>query len=327
MIISKTPYRISFFGGGSDFPLWHKNNYGLVISTSINKFIYISVRDMINFFNIKYRLIYSKSEEVNNLKELKHPVVPKLVKYLNYNNNFEIHYNGELPSQSGMGSSSSFVVGLMNAIINLEKKKITKKELALKSIYFEQKVLKESVGCQDHISSIYGGLNVIEFYPGGDFKVKKLSEDNKLINLFQNNLFLYYTGIQRTSTKIIDSFLYKINNKKEDNIKKIVDIAIEAKKNFNIRDLDQFGRLLNESWIVKKSLSNKISNSRIDDIYEYGIESGALGGKVLGAGGGGFILFYVPKKNQKLFESKLNNKLLRLKFDFEDKGSEIIFKK
>ena len=130
MIISKTPYRISFFGGGSDFPLWHMNNYGLVISTSINKFIYISVRDMINFFNIKYRLIYSKSEEVNNLKELKHPVVPKLVKYLNYNNNFEIHYNGELPSQSGMGSSSSFVVGLMNAIINLEKKKNNKKRIS-----------------------------------------------------------------------------------------------------------------------------------------------------------------------------------------------------
>jgi D-glycero-alpha-D-manno-heptose-7-phosphate kinase len=326
MIISKTPYRISFFGGGSDFPSWHNKNYGLVISTSINKFIYISVRDMLNVFNIKYRLVYSKSEEVNNLNDIKHPVVPKLVKYLNYNSNFEIHYNGELPSQSGMGSSSAFVVGLMNAIINL-KNKITKKELASKSIYFEQKVLKESVGCQDHICSIYGGLNTIEFFPGGAFKVKKLSEDQNLINLFKNNLFLYFTGIQRTSTRIIDTFINKINNKKKDNVQKIVDIAVEAKKNFNLKSIDELGRLLHESWMVKKTLSNKISNSKIDDIYDYGIKYGALGGKVLGAGGGGFILFYVPKKNHKLFESKLDNKLHRLKFDFENKGTEIIFKK
>ena len=263
MIISKTPYRISFFGGGSDFPSWHNKNYGLVISTSINKFIYISVRDMLNVFNIKYRLVYSKSEEVNNLNDIKHPVVPKLVKYLNYNSNFEIHYNGELPSQSGMGSSSAFVVGIMNAIINL----------------------------------------------------------------FKNNLFLYFTGIQRTSAKIIDTFINKINNKKKDNVQKIVDIAVEAKKNFNLKSIDELGRLLHESWMVKKTLSNKISNSKIDDIYDYGMKYGALGGKVLGAGGGGFILFYVPKENHKLFESKLDNKLHRLKFDFENKGSEIIFKK
>jgi D-glycero-alpha-D-manno-heptose-7-phosphate kinase len=326
MIISKTPYRISFFGGGSDFPSWHNKNYGLVISTSINKFIYISVRDMLNIFNIKYRLVYSKLEEVNNLNDIKHPVVPKLAKYLNYNNNFEIHYNGELPSQSGMGSSSAFVVGLMNAIINL-KNKITKKELALKSIFFEQKILKESVGCQDHICSIYGGLNIIEFFPGGTFKVNKLSQDQDFINLFKSNLFLYFTGVQRTSTRIIDTFINKINNIKKNNVQKIVDIAIEAKKHFNLKSIDELGRLLHESWIIKKTLSNKISNSKIDDIYDYGIKSGALGGKVLGAGGGGFILFYVPKNKHKLFKSKFDNKLNRLKFDFENKGSEIIFKK
>jgi len=327
VIISRTPYRISFFGGGSDFPDWYNENYGLVLSASINKYIYISITERkINIFK-KYRIVYSVIEETNNINNIKHPVIPKLLKYLKYQNSIEMHYLGDLPSRSGIGSSSAFVVGVLGAIMSLQNKKYNKESLTAKSIYFEQKVLKESVGSQDHICSIYGGLNIIEFFPNKKkfFTVKKLTNDMSLIVRFNKNLYLYYTNLQRQSSNIVDQFLPEINKSRKSVIEEIINVAQYSKSIFNHKNLDEFGMLLNETWKIKKMLAKEITNKKIDTIYEEGIRAGSTGGKILGGGGGGFILFYVPKKNQTIFEKKFN-KLKRVHFSFENQGHKIYYR-
>jgi D-glycero-alpha-D-manno-heptose-7-phosphate kinase len=324
MIISKTPYRISFFGGGSDYPEWYLKNGGEVISSTIDKYLYISCRELSNFFRHKYRIIYSETEEVKKIEEIKHRAVRLVLLKKKIKKNLEIHYNGDLPARSGMGSSSSFLVGLLNAINNFKNHNINKTKLAHESIFFEQKILKECVGSQDQVACTFGGFNSIKFREDNTFKIKNLDKMNIFKNNLNKNLVLLYTGKQRTAEKIAKRFVSKINTLKYNNIRNILDLVTIAKDLINKRDYNSFGLLLNEGWKIKKQLDKSISNNFLDDIYSKAINHGALGGKILGAGAGGFFLFYVPSEKKKYFLGKMNF-LTHIPFQFEDSGSQIIF--
>ena len=323
MIISKTPYRISFFGGGSDYPNWFNRYTGKVLSTTINKHIYISCRFLPNFFNHKYRIVWSKIENVKNVNQIEHLAVKNLLKHLKFNKGLEIHYDGDLPARSGMGSSSCFTVGLMKALEEIKERNISKKYLAQKSIYFEQKIMNEIVGSQDQIAASYGGFNKITFKKN-NFRLKKI-KNNKSIQKLENNLVLIYTGIHRTAHKIAASYTKKLTTEKKIYINKIISLVDEGEKLINSGNIDGFGELLNNAWHLKKKLSNSITNKKIDQLYQLLIKNGAMGGKLLGAGGGGFLLMYVEKKFRKKFLKKLPN-LINIPFKFSSEGSKIIFK-
>ena len=325
MIISKTPYRISFFGGGSDYPDWYLKYGGEVLSSTINKHIYITCRYLPPFFKHKHRIVWSKLERVKTTNEIKHDSVRELLKLLKIKKGMEIHYDGDLPARSGMGSSSCFVVGLINTIKALKGININKRELATESIIFEQKILKEVVGSQDQIAAAYGGFNKIKFFSDGNFKVYPIKSINNKEHRLNENFVLLYTGIKRTAHHIAKSYVKKLAKGKRNEIFQIIEYVKEGEILLNNRNYDDFGRLLHESWLRKKSLSSKITNSAIDDIYNSAIKRGALGGKLLGAGGGGFLLLYVPKNKQKNF-FKHFNKFIHIPFNFENVGSKIIFK-
>ena len=325
MIESKTPYRISFFGGGSDYPSWYLKNGGAVLSTTIDKYIYISCRSLPPFFEHKYRIVWSHIENVKKLNQIKHKSVKEMLKYFRIKNGLEIHYDGDLPAKSGMGSSSVFVVGLMNLLNSFQKNKVSKKQLAKKSIFFEQNILKEVVGSQDQVAATYGGFNKIQFKIGGDFNVHPLSVKRKTLDKLNKNLLLIYTGYKRTAHDIARQYVNKLNQSKKNHIQNITEFVKEAEKALIKENLDDFGRLLHESWVEKKNLSPSITTNLIDNIYNDAINNGAIGGKLLGAGGGGFFLFYVPYYRQKKF-IKYFNKLINVPFKFSKQGSQIMFK-
>ena len=322
MIISRTPYRISFFGGGTDYPDWYLNHGGQVLATTIDKYLYITCRTLPPFFDHKLRLVYSTIEACNKASELDHPSAREVLKFLKIKNGLEIHYDGDLPGRSGTGSSSAFTVGLLNALCAHQGKTLTAQELAETSINIEQNIIKETVGSQDQTNAAYGGFNHIKFERSGEIKVNPLNISSELMVNLQNNLLLFYTGIQRTAEKIAKSYVENIEEKSEilNTMSSIVDEATNRLKN---HDLDGFGKLLDQTWQQKRSLSNLVSNSIIDSMYQEALESGALGGKLSGAGGGGILLLYVPLEKQKLVKKKLS-KLLHIPFNFETYGSQII---
>ena len=323
MIITKTPYRISFFGGGSDYPEWFSKNYGEVISTTVDKYIYITCRELPNFFSHKYRVVYSNIELVKNISKIKHNAVKNILLESNITKGLEIHYDGDLPSRSGMGSSSCFVVGLLNAINVLQNKKISKKVLAKRSIYLERDIMKENVGLQDQIAATYGGFNNISFNHKG-FVVRKIKCSSKFKSQLNKNLLLVYTGVARTAEKIANTYIGQLKLNKSKNIKEILSIVDQAKKIITKGNADDFGDLLNKTWYQKRQLSKSVSTSNIDEMYNLGIKNGALGGKLLGAGGGGFILFYVKKNHHEKIK-RVFNKSVVLPIVLTEKGSEVIF--
>ena len=325
MIITKTPYRISFFGGGSDYPSWYLKNGGAVLSTTIDKYIYISCRNSPPFFEHKYRIVWSHIENVKDIKNIKHRSVKELLKYFKIKKGLEIHYDGDLPSRSGMGSSSVFVVGLMNLLNNFNEKKMSKKQLAIKSINFEQNILNDTEGSQDQIAATYGGFNKIIFKTNGSFLVKPVSIKKNIIQNLNKDLVLLYTGYKRTAPDIAKTYVNKLEKSKRNNILEISSFVDEALSVLKKNDLISFGRLLHESWLLKKNLSNSITNYKINEIYKAALNKGAVGGKLLGAGGGGFFLFYVPYSRQKKF-IKYFHKLINVPFKFSLKGSEIMLK-
>ena len=322
MIISKTPYRISFFGGGTDYPSWFKENKGKILSTTIDKYIYLSLRDLGPYFSYKHRVIWSKVENVNNAKLIQHNVVREMLQYFKVKHGVEIHYQGDLPARSGMGSSSSFVVGLMNAFLIKKKIEISKMNLAEKSIFFEHKILNEIVGVQDQISASYGGLNKIDIKKNGNFNVKKIKINKQIKNL-DKNLVLLFTGIQRTANEIAGQYVSKLKKDKIIEMKEINSQVDEAEKLILKNRFDAFGKLLNEGWKLKRSLNKVISNKKIDNLYEYSMNNGALGGKLLGAGGGGFMLLYMPHHKHKKFFKRIKN-IINVPFNFSEEGSKII---
>lgn len=320
MIISKTPYRISFFGGGTDYPQWFEKNSGKVISTTIDKHIYITCRDLPEYFDHRIRVVYSIDETVKNVNQIKHNVVREAIKIFKIKKGLEIHYDGDFPSKSGMASSSTFSVGLLNCLSSFEKIKLTKKQLYQKTLFLEQKILKENVGNQDQLAASYGGFNIINFNKHG-YKIKKIQ--NKLfLNKLEKNLYLVYTGILRSADKIAKKYIHKLETKKN-TLNKLMDHVDTAEKIITNGNTDDFGYLLHETWQEKRSINSNISNIYIDKMYEKGIKSGALGGKLLGAGNGGFLLFYVPKKNKDKFLDNFKNKIYQ-SVKFYDKGSTII---
>lgn len=324
MIISRTPFRISFFGGGTDYPVWYNHHKGAVLSTTINKYCYITCRYLPPFFEHKHRVIYSKMEEVKDFRQIKHPAVREVIRFMKIKDGLEIHHDGDLPARTGLGSSSSFTVGLLNALYALKGVMPTKKRLALESIYIEQKMIKENVGSQDQIIAAYGGLNRIDLGGADEIKVQNVIMDKKRLKDFQSHLMLYFTGFSRFASDIAAEQI-KATPAKEKELKTMYQMVEEAVKILCAHGtLTDFGKLLHESWQIKKGLTDKISNLRLDEIYSAALEAGATGGKLLGAGGGGFMLFFAKPEHQAKIKAKLK-KLLLVPFNFEDGGSRIIF--
>jgi len=326
MIITKTPFRISFFGGGSDYPIWYKKNSGEVIGGTINKYAYISSRLLPSIAENYYKIVYSKIENVNKINSIKHPSVRECIKYLNFKPSIEIHHDSDLPSQSGLGSSSAFTVGLLKNLSTYEKLNYSKSNLARTAIHIEQNIIKEKVGSQDQIHAAYGGLNHIKFYKNGKFLVNKLKiSDNKLKELNDNSI-LYYTGIKRIASKIAKVQI-GLTSKKKIELKKMNELLHQGKDYFTDDNfsIEEFGKILIESWFLKKELSNLISSDFIDKKIQNFLNYGAYGCKLIGAGSGGFIYVLANKKVQNVLKEKFNAKNF-IKFNFEKDGSEVILK-
>lgn len=324
MIITKTPFRISFFGGGTDYPGWYKENGGTVLSTTIDKYCYISCRFLPPFFKYKHRIVYSRAEQVRNTNKIKHPSVRECLRFLNIDEGLEIHHDGDLPARSGLGSSSSFTVGLINALYGLKGSMRSKKELALDAIHVEQNMIKENVGSQDQAAAAFGGFNKIDFGEPGTLSVQPIIVSPDRLNNLQDHLMLFFTGLSRDASQIAKTQIRNIKKTTEE-LKAMAAIANEG---FSIvknnGPIEEFGKLLAASWEYKRKLSSKISNPKIDAIYDTGIRTGALGGKLLGAGGGGFMLFFAPPEIQPKIREKLK-KFLHVPFRFENQGSQIIY--
>ena len=322
MIIAKTPFRISLFGGGTDFPSYYLTNGGCVVGGTIDKYCYVTARYLPDVFDYKHRIVWSKNETVNNYKDIHHPTVRSVFKLLNIKKGHEIHYQGDLQKNSGLGTSSSFCVGLINALYNLQNKKINTKNLALKAIHVEQNILKENCGSQDQIWAAYGGFNIINFKKNGNFEVKKIK---KVFRNLDQNMFLIYTGLNRFSDNVEKDKIKNLD-KNFKNLDKIKNITNYFVKNLdNKLSIDLCASLMNDYWNIKKKLSKKVTNSFINEIYKEGLNNGAIGGKVIGSGGGGFLLFCCKKNKQKKFLNGFK-RLPIIKFKFTDSGSEVIFK-
>jgi len=324
MIITRTPYRVSFFGGGTDYPAYYLKHGGKVLGTAIDKYCYLNIRKLPPFFDHKYRIVYSKMENVNSIEEITHPSVRETLKYLKIDYGVSIHHDGDIPARSGMGSSSAFTVGLLNSLYALEGKVISKRDMAFEAINIEQELIKEHVGSQDQVFAAYGGLNVINFLANGEIVVEPIIMTPDKFEDFENKFMLFFTGFSRTADKIAADKIKNLpnNGASLSRMKDLVDEGYKILISKN-RDLREFGELLSENWKLKKTLSVKISMPEIDEMYEIAIKNGAIGGKLLGAGGGGFIVFYVEPENKLKVEIALK-KYLHVPFKFDFDGSRII---
>lgn len=324
MIISRTPYRISFFGGGTDYPAWFHEHGGEVLAATIDKYAYITCRYMPPFFEYKYRVVWSKIENCRSLEEIAHPAVKGTLQYLGLDRGVEIHHEGDLPARSGIGSSSSFTVGLLHALYALQGKMPGKRKLAMESIHIEQQILKEMVGSQDQVSAAYGGLNHIQFFPNGEISVRPVTVSAERIAELNSHLMLFYTGIFRTAASVAETYVKDVNkNKRQLRVMRdMVDESISILT--HDKDITEFGELLHEAWLAKRSLSSIVSNLEIDNMYESAIAAGAMGGKLTGAGGGGFLLLFVPLEKHEAVKEKLKH-FIHVPFEFDSSGSQIIF--
>jgi D-glycero-alpha-D-manno-heptose-7-phosphate kinase len=324
MIISRTPFRISFFGGGTDYPAWYRKHGGAVLATTIDKYCYLTCRYLPPFFEHRFRLVYSKMENCKTIDEIEHPAVREVLRYLNIDRGMEIHHDADLPARSGMGSSSAFTVGLLHALRALTGHMRSKHQLAMESIELEQEILKETVGSQDQVSAAYGGFNYITFFPNGEISVRPMTIARERVKELNAHLMLFYTGIKRTASSVAESYVSEIDGKKRQLrlMRQLVDESLAILNSG--QDITAFGELLHEAWQAKRSLSGQVSNAQVDDLYDRARAAGAIGGKLTGAGGGGFLLLFVPSDLQPQVREKLSN-LIYVPFKFEYSGSQIIF--
>jgi len=324
MIITRTPLRISFFGGGTDYPVWFSQNGGAVLSTAIDKYCYITCRRMPPFFDYRSRVSYSKVENVANNEAIEHPSVRGCLQFLKIREGVEIHHVADLPARTGLGTSSAFTVGLLLGLYALQDRMRDKQTLAQDAIYVEQEVLKEAVGSQDQIAAAYGGLNRINFHRDGSFDVQPVFAPRERIAELQDHVVLFFTGFARTASEIAQVQI-KETHKRHTELSAMYQMVSEAEAIITntSRSILEFGRLLRESWKLKKSLTDKISNPHVDEIYQAGMDAGAIGGKLLGAGGGGFMLFFVPPQGRKALINRLN-KLLCVPITFPARGSQVV---
>jgi D-glycero-alpha-D-manno-heptose-7-phosphate kinase len=324
MVITQTPVRISFFGGGTDYPVWFQEHGGAVLATSIDKYIYTSCRPLPPFHEHKHRIIYSKMEYVRTIDEIVHPAVREVFRHMRMEEGIELHHDSDLPARSGMGSSSSFVLGLLHALHALRGELVDREKLAQESIYVEQQLIGENVGCQDQVIAAFGGFNRIQFHSGGGFAVHPMTIKAERIAELHSHLMLLYTGHNRVASQVAAHQIRNTPNRSVE-LKAMRDMVDEGVKILSSNaSMADFGRLLHEGWQLKRKMSDKVSNSEIDEIYAAGLSAGALGGKLLGAGGGGFMLFFVPPEKQHAVRERLQQ-LLSVRFNFENGGSRILF--
>lgn len=324
MIISRTPFRISFFGGGTDYPAWYGVHGGTTLSTTISKYCYISCRWLPPFFDYTSRISWSKIELVRDHSEIQHPAVRAVLEHLAVRQGIEMHHQADLPARTGLGSSSAFTVGLLHALKGLQGIMPSKMQLAQEAIHVEQTLLKEHVGSQDQVATSFGGFNRIDFARDNAIQVTPVLLDRDRLIRLQGHLVLIYTGVSRTASEIAQEQI-RITGQRTQELKamrQMVDEAIRILQ--DNADLEEFGQLLHESWLLKRSLTCKISTPLVDQIYDSARRAGAIGGKLLGAGGGGFLLLFVRPEEQERVGEAVNG-LLRVPFHFENSGSRIIF--
>jgi len=324
MIITSTPLRISFFGGGTDYPVWFREYGGAVLATSIDKRCYITCRRLPPFFEYHSRVSYSKVENVGSNDTIEHPSVRVCLQFLGIEEGVEIHHVADLPARTGLGTSSAFTVGLLLGLYALKDQMRDKYALATDAIHVEQELLQEAVGAQDQISAAFGGFNRLNFLTDGTFEVKRMIVAQSRLAELEQHLALYFTGFARTASEIAKEQLRMTPHRKKelDTMLQMVDEAgaIIASPS---RPIEEFGHLLHEGWQIKRSLTKQITNASIDEIYEAGRSAGAIGGKLLGAGGGGFMLFFVPPERRQELRARLKT-LLYVPFRFSNRGSHIV---
>ncbi len=324
MIISRTPYRVSLFGGGTDYPTWFQEHGGAVLGMAINKYCYISVRHLPPFFDHKHRIVYSEVENVKTTEEIRHPAVRAIFQEMDITQGLEIHHDGDLPARSGLGSSSSFVVGLLNALNALNGHTSGMQYLAEKATHIEQQVLKENVGNQDQIWAAHGGFSRIDFSQDGSYRHSPLIVSPDRERELLGSMMMFFTGISRYATDIAGKKIANLKNR-QNHIKTMAGMVGEAESILGSPDasLKEVGKMLHDSWLLKRGIADGVSNEKVDEIYQAGLAAGAVGGKVLGAGGGGFILFYVEPENQKSVRERLA-KLTEVSFGIDWSGSKIV---
>jgi D-glycero-alpha-D-manno-heptose-7-phosphate kinase len=324
MIISRTPFRISLFGGGTDYPTWFKEHGGSVIGTAIDKYCYISVRRLPPFFEHKSKIVYSRVELVNEILQIEHPAVRAILTEMSVKEGLEIHHDADLPARSGLGSSSSFTVGLLNALYALNSRMISKRDLGREAIRIEQDVLKEDVGCQDQLWAAYGGFNRIDFHPDGTFAVAPFILPAARRAELAQSLMLFFTGFSRFASDFAQDQIKNMNGRKNQlrMIRSLVDSAADILLDPKC-PLRELGELMHQSWQLKRELADSVSNSHIDEIYQAGREAGAVGGKLLGAGGGGFMVLLVDPEQRNQVRERLK-KLIHVNVGFDSEGSKII---
>jgi D-glycero-alpha-D-manno-heptose-7-phosphate kinase len=324
MIISRTPYRISFFGGGTDYPVWYLKHGGAVLATAIDKYCYITCRYLPPFFEHRSRIVYSKIESVSSIDEIRHPAVRETLRFMDLNRGIEIHHDGDLPARSGMGSSSSFTVGLLNALYALKGVMPGRHQLLTESLHIEQNMIKETVGSQDQTIAAYGGFNHVNFMQNGDISVRPVIMTPESMHHFNDHLMLFYTGIKRTAADVADSYVPDLEDKKRQ-LRIMKDLVEEALSVLGkVDNFREFGGLLHEAWQAKRSLSARVSNAEVDQMYEAARGAGALGGKITGAGGGGFMLLFVPPECQDKVRETLKSQI-HVPFRIDNSGSQIIY--
>ncbi len=323
MIITRTPYRISFFGGGTDYPVWYQENGGEVLASTINKYCYLTCRFLPAFFEHRIRIVYSKTELCHSLDEIAHPVVREALRYLKFEEGIEIHHDGDLPARSGVGSSSSFTVCLLQALHALRGEFTTPDQLARESILIERDILKETVGSQDQIQAAYGGLNHLIFHPDGSFQVNPISLPADRKEELEAHLMLFFTGIRRSASEIAASYVESFG-KMEKGLSRLIQLVRAAKTLLEGQgEMSDFGKILDESWRIKTTWSAQVAPRPVLEMMEAARSSGALGGKLIGAGGGGFLLLFVPPQLQNSVRIRLK-KLVEVQIALEATGSQII---
>lgn len=324
MIITRTPYRISFFGGGSDFPEHYRECGGRVIAAAINKYCYISLRKLPPFFAHHDRIVWSEVENVRSCEEIHHPAVRAVLKEYRLPFGVSMTHDGDIPARSGIGSSSAFTVGLLHAVETILGHEPSQRELADRAIELERDRIGETVGCQDQITSAFGGFNVIEFLRGGGYNVLPLNLKKERLALLTKHLLLVFSGVSRISSEVAKEQFSRIDRNR-DALNELAAMAAEAGEVLaGDGDLEDFGRMLDDSWRIKRSLSDRISNDHLDGMYAAARNAGALGGKVLGAGSGGFLLFFVPpERHGRVIEALRCRISIPVEFDF--RGSIVAY--
>jgi len=325
VIISRTPFRVSFFGGGTDYPAWYREHGGAVLSATINKYCYITCRYLPPFHAFKYLIRYYKREEAQTIEEIQHPAVRACLKFLELDGGVDIVHHADVPARSGLGSSSTFTVGLLHALYALKHEMPSKRQLAVNAIHVEQDLINESVGSQDQTSAAFGGLNRVDFGGMHEILVKPLILPPEKLESLQQHIMLFFTGQARTASEIAKVQIENIPNKKTD-LRQMMQLTDQAEAALlDKRDrVEDFGRLLHEQWQLKRGMSSQITNSGIDAIYQAGMKAGALGGKLLGAGGGGFMMFFAPPERQPAIKAALKS-LLHVPVLFDFLGSQIVY--